>query len=186
MWHWGDEGGWNFHHGSPVMRPVRGAGWRGKGRGLQNPHSLFPGEEKENAPFDGVREKGSGGGIPDFVRNARSACYVGFGLVETCGLCPFNQIRQLQKLGSRPDALPFSFAAAPRHFERAWHCSFDTHRIASAKKKQGLSGSAPSTKLRQLPGCGSKTGAGGIRERPQLTKLPYAVEWSKALESAPQ
>ena len=39
----------------------------------QNPHSLFPGEEKENAPFDGVREKGSGGGIPDFVRNARSA-----------------------------------------------------------------------------------------------------------------
>ena len=44
-------------------------------------------EEKENAPFDGVREKGSGGGIPDFVRNARSASYGGFGPVEICGLC---------------------------------------------------------------------------------------------------
>ena len=42
--------------------------------------------EKENAPFDGVREKGSGGGIPDFVRNARGACYGGFGLVVTDGL----------------------------------------------------------------------------------------------------
>ena len=35
--------------------------------------------EKENAPFDGVREKGSGGGIPGFARNARSAFYGGFG-----------------------------------------------------------------------------------------------------------
>ena len=26
-----------------------------------------------------LREKGSGGGIPDFVRNARGACYGGFG-----------------------------------------------------------------------------------------------------------
>ena len=42
--------------------------------------------EKENAPFDGVREKGSGGGIPDFVRNARSALYGGFGPAVAEGL----------------------------------------------------------------------------------------------------
>ena len=36
-------------------------------------------EEKEKAPFDGVKRKRLGGGIPDFVRNARSACYGGFG-----------------------------------------------------------------------------------------------------------
>ena len=41
--------------------------------------------EKENAPFDGVREKGSGGGIPGFARNARGACYEGFGLVVAVG-----------------------------------------------------------------------------------------------------
>ena len=34
-------------------------------------------EEKEKAPFDGVKRKRLGGGIPDFVRNARSACYGG-------------------------------------------------------------------------------------------------------------
>ena len=43
-------------------------------------------EEKENAPFDGVREKGSGGGIPDFARNARGACYGSFGPVVAGGL----------------------------------------------------------------------------------------------------
>ena len=63
-------------------RPGRGGA--GEARRLQNPHSLFP-EEKENAPFDGVREKGLGGGIPDFVRNARSACYGGFGLAIADG-----------------------------------------------------------------------------------------------------
>ena len=65
--------------------------------------------EKENAPFDGVREKGSGGGIPGFARNARGACYRGFSPALIDGFCPFNHIWQLRKLGSRPDALPFSF-----------------------------------------------------------------------------
>ena len=45
---------------------------------------------KEKALFDGVREKGSGGGIPDFARNARGACYGGFGPVETFGFCSLN------------------------------------------------------------------------------------------------
>ena len=37
-----------------------------------------------------LREKSSGGGIPDFVRNARGACYGGFGPVETFGFCSLN------------------------------------------------------------------------------------------------
>ena len=40
---------------------------------------------KEKALFDGVKRKRLGGGIPDFVRNARSACYGGFGLAIADG-----------------------------------------------------------------------------------------------------
>ena len=44
-------------------------------------------EEKENAPFDGVREKGLGGGIPGLARNALfRPVYGGFGLVVAGGL----------------------------------------------------------------------------------------------------
>ena len=46
--------------------------------------------EKEKAPFDGVKRKRLGGGIPDFVRNARGALYGGFGPVETFGFCSLN------------------------------------------------------------------------------------------------
>ena len=167
------------------MRPVRGAGkCRGSPPASKPPFSFS--EEKENAPFDGVREKGSGGGIPDFVRNARSAYYGGLAWRKPAGFAHSTKYGSYKSWGPARMHRPPLFTAAPWQFERARRRSFDTHRIASAKKKQGLSGSTPSTKLRQLPGCGSKTGAGGIRERPQLTKLPYAVEWSKALESAPQ
>ena len=63
--------------------PVR-TGCRGSPAASKPPFSFS--EEKENAPFDGVREKGSGGGIPGFARNARSALYGGFGLVMADGL----------------------------------------------------------------------------------------------------
>ena len=69
--------------------PVPGAGKCGEDRRLAAPPRAKPpfsfSEEKENAPFDGVREKGSGGGIPGFARNARGACYEGFGLVVAVG-----------------------------------------------------------------------------------------------------
>ena len=95
-------------------------------------------EEKENAPFDGVREKGSGGGIPDFARNARGACYGSFGPVVAGGLdhstayggfvswvpprCSvllflLPHLGGCGRLveGALSDALPFFFAAAPWH-----------------------------------------------------------------------
>ena len=98
------------------MRPVRGAGKCGEGRGFKTPirrrvklryirdalrgrASLMPLRCPSSSPqnplrwaFVGapigcvekrkrflmvLREKGSGGGIPDFVRNARGACYGG-------------------------------------------------------------------------------------------------------------
>ena len=70
------------------VRPFRARGNAVKTAASKPPFSFS--EEKENAPFDGVREKGSGGGIPDFVRNARGACYGGFGPVETFGFCSLN------------------------------------------------------------------------------------------------
>ena len=42
--------------------------------------------EKEKALFDGVKRKRLGGGIPDFVRNARGALYGSFGLVVVDGV----------------------------------------------------------------------------------------------------
>ena len=136
------------------MRPFRARGSAVKTAGLrlrrgQNPHSLFPGEEKENAPFDGVREKGSGGGIPDFVRNARSAYYGVLAWRKPAGFAHSTKYGSYKSWGPARMHRPPLFAAAPWQFERARRRSFDTHRIASAKKKQGLSGSTPSTKLRQ-------------------------------------
>ena len=40
---------------------------------------------KEKAPFDGVKRKDAGGGIPGFARNARGACYGGFVLAMVVG-----------------------------------------------------------------------------------------------------
>ena len=100
-----------------VLFPLsRGAGKCGEDRGLRLRRGAKPpfsfSTEKEKAPFDGVKRKRLGGGIPDFVRNARSACYGGLARWGLEGFCPFNHIWKLRKLGVFPDALSFSFAAA--------------------------------------------------------------------------
>ena len=82
------------------------------------------------------------------------------------GFCPFNHIWQLRKPESRPDALPFSFCCRTLAFAE-------------------VSGSAFAS-LPQPPDCGSKRGAGSIRERPQLVKLPYVDEWTKPTGQHPQ
>ena len=76
------------------------------------PLSLFP-RKKRKGFFDGVKRKRLGSGIPGSARNARSACYGGFGPVVIVGVnfyvCPCRQ----QNSRSRPDAPPSCFAAAP-------------------------------------------------------------------------
>ena len=182
------------------MRPVPGRGdGAAKAAGLRlrrgaKPPFSFRLRRKEKAPFDGVKRKDAGGGIPGFARNARSACYGGFGPAVAWALPPVSALDTNESPGrsrmpccplllphpgscgrpevwALPDAPPSSFAAAPRQFERACRRSFDTHRTASAKQKQGASGITPSTKLLRPPRCGSKREAGCIPEFPQLMKL---------------
>ena len=64
--------------------PVR-RGCRGSPAASKPPFS-FRLRRKEKALFDGVKRKDAGGGIPGFARNARSACYGGFGLVAVDGV----------------------------------------------------------------------------------------------------
>ena len=56
----------------------------------------------------------------------------------------------------------------------------------SSKKKKGVSVSAPSTNLPQLPMCGSKREEQGIPQFPQLLKPPYAVEWTRPTGEHPK
>ena len=66
------------------MRPFRARESAAKAAASKPPFSFSV--EKEKAPFDGVKRKRLGGGIPDFARNARSAFYGGFGLVVVDGV----------------------------------------------------------------------------------------------------
>ena len=69
----------------------------------------------------------------------------GFWQVETCGLLPIQPHMSMKKLGVFPDTLSFSFCC------RTLALWDGLVRFAS---------------LPQPPGCGSKTGAGSIWERP--------------------
>ena len=95
---------WDF--GSFAGVPRRGAGVRpvpGRGEVRRRPRASKPpfsfSEEKEKAPFDGVKRKRLGGGIPGFARNARGAFYGGFGLVGTCGPLPIQPHMEVAKAG---------------------------------------------------------------------------------------
>ena len=116
--------------GVAEVRPFRARGSAGGDRQLQNPHSLFPGEEKENAPFDGVREKGSGGGIPGFARNARSALYGGFGLVMTDGLDHSTTYGSCESWGPARMPRRSLFAAAPWLLGIAGHLPTESQVVA--------------------------------------------------------
>ena len=169
-------------------------------RGAKPPFSFSV--EKEKALFDGVKRKRLGGGIPGFARNARSACYGGFGLVMAGGLdhsttyavslvggiqgCTlllfccrtlavagawcwgcFGMLPApllLPHLGGRrslvlwvvPDAPCFCFADAVRWVSKERRQALSNCRGAAAKEEGGASGSAHTSGLPQLPGCGSE------------------------------
>ena len=54
-----------------------------------------------------------------------------------------------------------------------------------SKKRTARHPGPPTDSLPQPPGCGSKREAEGIRKYPQLSQLPYVVEWAKARKSPP-
>ena len=92
--------------------PSRGAGKCGEGRGLQNPLSLFP-RKKRKRLLMVSREKGWAAAFrasPGTLAAPFTGVLAWWGLA---GLCPFNHIWKLRKLGVFPDAPSFSFAAAP-------------------------------------------------------------------------
>ena len=134
--------------GGLEMRPVPGRGGvPGKPgslrlrRGAKPPFSFST--EKEKAPFDGVKRKDAGGGIPDFVRNARGACYGGLDWWKSVGFCPLNRIWQSKKLGVFPDTLSFSFAAAIWWVSKERCQGLCECQGAAAKQEQGASGTTP-------------------------------------------
>ena len=143
----------------------------------QNPHSLFP-EEKENAPFDGVREKGLGGGIPDFVRNAHSA-FTGVWPGGTRWFLPLTRTNVRVPPGCT--AVLFrcrTLAVAEASGNVSWQSS-----VATGLRQQKRSREHPGAPQRQAtPNCqcaAAKKEQKSIRNFPQLPKLPYAVEWAK-------
>ena len=70
-----------------------------------------------------LREKGSGGGIPDFVRNARGACYGG--LARWWPVVWTTQPHMsMKKLGAFPDAPPFSFRCRTLAVGDSWAPSY--------------------------------------------------------------
>ena len=80
-------------------------------------------EEKEKALFDGVKRKRLGGGIPDFVRNARGACYGG--LARWWPVVWTTQPHMsMKKLGAFPDALCFSFCCRTLAVGDSWAPSY--------------------------------------------------------------
>ena len=131
-----------------VLFPLsRGAGKCGEDRGLRLRRGAKPpfsfSTEKEKAPFDGVKRKRLGGGIPDFVRNARSALYGGLARWCPVGFCPLNRIWQSKKLGVFPDTLSFSFAAAPWLLGADGHPSPTAVRVAHSEAEcAGVGGQA--------------------------------------------
>ena len=102
--------------------------------------------EKENAPFDGVREKGSGGGIPDFVRNARSALYGGLAR-QSSEVLP--SVSALDRNGTPGPARMLCrplFAAAPWHSRKRSrpHCqSSATTGLRQQKRSRERPGAPP-------------------------------------------
>ena len=168
--------------GVAEVRPFRARGSAGGDRQLQNPHTLFPGEEKENAPFDGVREKGSGGGIPDFVRNARGACYGGLARQSPWVLPPVSALDINGTLGpARMHRRPL-FAAAPQHSQRRSAYISNLPQppdCVSKREAEGIRNRPFHQSLPNNQGAAAKREEQGIRKRPQLLQLPYAVEWSK-------
>ena len=169
--------------------PSRGCGVRdgaAKAAGLrlrrgQNPHSLFPGEEKENAPFDGVREKGSVGGIPSFVRNDRTALYGGYWLLIR-GLVTTQPRMAVSSVGGAPGCLLLLFCCRTLVVSGAWWkgCS----RIAPASflltqfggyRKNGA-GLSQTARVRQRKEKGGASGRDPDyrfgQEKVQEAKLP--------------
>ena len=57
------------------------------------------------------------------------------------------------------------------------------HSASLCAARLGIESRLPVSRNRQ--GAAAKRGAEGIRKYPQLSQLPYVVEWAKALESPP-
>ena len=61
--------------------------------------------------------------------------------------------------------------------------STPAHSASLCAARLGIESRLPVSRNRQ--GAAAKRGAEGIRKYPQLSQLPYVVEWAKALESPP-
>ena len=101
---------------------------------------------KEKAPFDGVREKGSGGGIPDFVRNARSACDGGLARQSSEVLPSVSALDRNGTPGPARMLCRSLFAAAPWHSRKRSrpHCqSSATTGLRQQKRGRERPGAPP-------------------------------------------
>ena len=186
------------------MRPARGAGIFSVGRGCRGspadskPPFSFRLRRKENAPFDGVREKALAaqpalraswrkcGGLPNRCRPDLPAfCRVRSTLAVVDAAPPQLAEPRQSSWGGRPQG----WSSLPRAFRFAMRCPGSPGRRVPSPH--------------QPPRCVSKREAGGIRERllppisrncqcaaakeeqkgirnfPQLPNPPYMVEWSR-------
>ena len=150
----------------------RGAG---ETRRLQNPHSLFPGEEKENAPFDGVREKGSGRTTGPAGQLAEMR-----GSSESVPTRPADLLPSAEYIGCRR----YCSAAARRTpaVIVGWKIARSVLLLPRIPLRYALPGrvsKAGCQALRNRQGAAAKRERQSIRKYPQLSQHPYVVEWSK-------
>ena len=162
-------------------------GCRGSPAASKPPFSFS--EEKENAPFDGVREKGSGGGIPDFVRNARSAYYGGFSLAVICGLCLLCLPLTPTELRVPPGYTAVLFSLPHPGIRGSLRKCLCQSPATTGLRQQNRSRVHPGAPLppivRNCQGAAAKRERQSIPEFPQLSQLPYSVEWAKARRFPP-
>ena len=137
--------------------------------------------EKENAPRP-VEEKiafaaqpalraswRKCGGLPNQYRLSIEVSYRVRSTLAVVGTAP-PQLAEPRRAswGGRPQGL----SSLPRAFRFAMRCPGSPGRRVPSPQ--------------QPPDCVSKRGAGSIRERPQLVKLPYVDEWTKPTGQHPQ
>ena len=75
--------------------------------------------------------------------------------------------------------------ALPGRVSKAGCQSPATARVRQQKENGRASGTSLPPVARNRQGAAAKREAGCIRKYPQLSQLPYVVEWAKALESPP-
>ena len=171
------------------MRPVPGRGEVRRRPQASKPPFSFRRRRKENAPFDGVRDKALAaqpalraswrkcGGLPNRCRPDLPAfCRVRSTLAVVDAAPPQLAEPRQSSWGGRPQG----WSSLPRAFRFAMRCPGSPGRrvpspqqlpgCVSKKRSRGNPGAAPSTDLPQLPMCGSKRGAEGHPELPPASE----------------